>query len=264
MRPPDLRATIRWFQESVVAPHETRRPSLLPAASLILPSKTLRPDQRVAIYADAYLARLVEALESDFPAVSRKLGRRAFHRLCRAYLERHPSRSPSLNPLGRTLPDFMSPGAARDLARVEAAMSEVFDGEPMDTLRPADFGKIAPEKFARLRLSFVPTFRLLALDHDVNGFIDAVRQERRTLPPLRRRRAWVAVYRKEFQVWRVDLQESAHAALSALQRGRTVGEAVAAAARAWTGTPEELQSRIRRWFGEWASEGFFVRPSRAR
>jgi len=259
LRPPDLRATVRWFQKSVVAPHETRRPSLLPAASLILPSKTLRPDQRVAIYADAYMARLVEALEQDFPAVSRKLGRRAFHRLCRGYLERHPSRTPSLNPLGRKLPGFMDPGAARDLARVEVAMSEVFDGEPMDPLQPSDFGKISPGKFAGLRLSFVPTFRLLALDHDVNGFIDAVRQERKTLPPLRRRRAWVAVYRKEFQVWRLDLQEAAHAALSALHRGRPVGQAVAAAARAWTGKPEDLQPKIRQWFGEWASEGFFAR-----
>ncbi|RPH38533.1 MAG: DUF2063 domain-containing protein, partial [Planctomycetota bacterium] len=227
MRPPDLRATVLWFQKSVVSPHETRRPSLLPAASLIRPSKTLRPDQRVAIYADAYMARLVEALEQDFPTVSRKLGPRAFHRLCRAYLERHPSRSPSLNPLGRKLADFMALGAARDLARVEVAMSEVFDGEPVEPLQPADFGKIAPEKVAGLRLSFVPTFRLLALDHDVNGFIDAVRQERKTLPPLRRRRAWVAVYRKEFQVWRLDLKEAAHAALSALKGGRTVGQAVA-------------------------------------
>ena len=262
MRPPDLRATVRWFQKSVVAPHETRRPSLLPAASLILPSKTLRPDQRVGIYADAYMGRLVEALEEDFPAVSRHLGHRAFHRLCRAYLERHPSRSPSLNPLGRKLPGFLAQGTARDLARVEVAMSEVFDGEPVEPLKPADFGKISPEKFAGLRLAFVPTFRLLALDHDVNGFIDAVRRERPELPPLRRASAWIAVYRKEFQVWRLDLKESAHAALSSLHRGRTVGQAVAAAARAWRGKPGEFQSRIRHWFGEWATEGFFARAIR--
>lgn len=260
MRPPDLRATVRWFQESVVAPHESRKRRLAPAGSMVLPSKTLRADQRVGIYVDAYMARLVEALEEDFPAVSRLLGHRAFHRLCRAYLERHPSRNPSLNPLGRKLPEFLSGRPrARDLARVEAAMSEVFDGEPAAPLGPADFGKISPEKFAALRLAFVPAFRLLALDHDVNGTIDAVRHERETLPPLRRRRAWIAVYRKEFQVWRLDLQEAAYAALSHLHRGGTVGRSVAAAARAWTGTPEELQSRIRRWFGEWTAEGFFER-----
>lgn len=257
MRLPEV---VRWFQESVVAPHETRTRKLSPAGSIVLPSKTLRAEQRVAIYADAYMARLVEALEEDFPAVSRHLGHRAFHRLCRGYLERHPSRSPSLNPLGRKLPGFLAAGAARDLALVEVAMSEVFDGEPVAPLRPADFGKIAPEEFAGLRFEFVPTFRLLALDHPVNPYIDAVRQEK-PVPSLKRKPSWIAVYRKEFQVWRLDLSEAAHAALSALHRGRTVGRAIAASAGCWRGSPAALQSRIRRWFGEWATEGFFARFS---
>ena len=256
MRPPKLSVAQRWFQKSVLERATTR------ASSMILPSPTLRADQRMAIYADAYRARLAEALEADFPGVARFLGHRAFHRLCHDYLEAYPSRSYSLNPFGRKLPEFLKPGAARDLARVEVAMSEVFDAEAAEPITPADFGKIAPEKFVGLRLAFAPTVRLLDLDHDVNGTIDAARQERKTLPPPRRKRAWVAVYRKEFQVRRLDLKEAAYAALLALHRGRTVGDAVAAAARVWTGTAEELQSRIRRWFGEWASEGFFARVRR--
>jgi hypothetical protein len=251
--PPRLPVAQRWFQKSVLEGATSR------AGSMILPSPTLRAEQRLAIYVDAYRARLVEALEADFPAVARVLGHRAFHRLSRDYLEVHPSRSYSLNPLGRKLPEFLKPGAARDLARVEVAMSEVFDAEAAEPLTPSDFGAIAPEKFAGLRLAFVPTFRLLELDYDVNGTIDAARQERKTIPSPRRKRAWVAVYRKEFQVWRLDLQEAAHAALSTLHRGRTVGQAVAAATRAWSGKPEELQPQIRRWFGEWATEGFFAR-----
>jgi hypothetical protein len=264
-----LAATVRWFQDSVVAPHETRSRRLAPAETVLWPSRTLQPAQRVKIYADAYFARLVEALEEDFPAVSRLLGHRAFHRLCRAYLERHPSRSRSLNPLGRKLPEFLSGRvplprreAARDLARLEVAMSEVFDGDAVEPLQPADFGKIAPGKLAGSRLAFVPTFRLLELDHAANAYVDAVRQERDAVPPLKRRRSWIAVYRKEFQVWRLDLKESGHAALSALCRGRRVADAVAAAARCWKGKPEDLQSQIRQWFGEWVSEGFFARVIR--
>ena len=252
MPQPRLAATVRWFQESVVAPRGKRPP----ADRFILPSRTLRPAQRVALYAEAYLARLIGALEEDFPAVARVLGPRAFHARCRAYLERFPSRSPSLNPLGRRLPGFLTDRPkARDLARVEAAMSEVFDAEGAAPLRPSDFEKVAPET---ARLAFVPAFRLLELDHAVNPVIDAVRRERETLPPLTRKRSWVAVYRKEFQVRRLDLSEAAHAALSALHRGRTVSQAVAAAARVWKGTPQKLPSEIRRWFGEWVSEGFFA------
>jgi len=257
-----LAATVRWFQDSVVAPHESRPRRLAPADSVIWPSGTLQPAQRVKIYADAYFARLVEALEEDFPAVCRLLGHRAFHGICRGYLERHPSRSRSLNPLGRKLPEFLSDrAAARDLARLEVAMSEVFDGDAVEPLKPSDFGKIAPGKLARARLIFVPTFRLLELDHAANAYVDAVRQERDVVPPLKRKRSWIAVYRKEFQVWRLDLKEAGHAALSALHRGRTVADAAAAAARRWTGKPEQLQSQIRQWFGEWVSEGFFAKTN---
>ena len=254
MRPPDLTATVRWFQEQVVG----RRP-LAPADRFILPSRHLQPDQRMGIYVEAYLARMIEALEKDFPAVARLLGPERFRALCRGYVQRYPSRSRSLNPLGRRLPDYLSDRpAARDVARVEAAMSEVFDAEAGEPLRPSDFSKMAPEKLAGARLQFVPAFRLLQLDHDVNPYLDAVKRDPPKMPRLKRRRSWVAVYRKEFQVWRLDLKAPAHAALTALHRGHTVSQAVAAAARVWSGTPEELPSQIRRWFGEWVSAGFFA------
>src|SRR5204863_7962845 len=139
--------------------------------------------------------------------------------------------------------------APRDLALLEAAMSEVFDGEAAEPLRPADFGRMRPQELAAARLEFVPAFRLLELDHAANPYVDAVRQERGAVPPLKRKRSWIAVYRKEFKVVRLDLEEAAHAALSALRRGRTVAAATAAAARRWNGRPGDLQSRLRRWFG---------------
>ena len=260
MRRPELRATLGWFQESVVAPHERRRRRLASADRHLRPSKTLRPEQRLGIYVDAYMARLVEALEEDFPALARRLGQRAFHRLCRAYLERHPSRSRSLNPLGRKLPEFLpARSAARDLARLEVAMSEVFDGEAVPPLGSGDFARLRPETLAAARLDCVPALRLLALDHDANPYVDAVRQERDALPPLRRRPSWIAVYRKDFKVCRLDLSEAGFAALRALERGRTVSSAVGAAARSWKGTAADLERQVRQCFGEWVSEGFFAR-----
>jgi hypothetical protein len=258
----------RWFQESVVRPHESGKKGarLAHASTVILPSKTLPPEGRVAIYSDAYLARLVEALHDDFPAVTQFQGHDEFHELCRAYLERYPSRGWSLNPLGRNLPEFLSGTvtiprreATRDLAALEVAMAEVFDEKAARPLTPGDFAKLDPENFISARLRFVPTFRLLALDHDVNPYVDAVRQERGQRPPIRRKKSWIAVYRKEFKVWRLDLREGAHAALATLLKGGTVGRAVAAAARTWKGKPADLPAQIRQWFGEWASEGFFSR-----
>lgn len=273
-KPASFKAIAEWFQESVVGPHERgrKRPRLAPASSVILPSKTLRPEQRVDIYVDAYLARLIEALHHDFPVLTRFLGHDAFHELCRAYLEKHPSRTWSLNPLGRKLPLFLSGKvkmakreAACALATVEVAMAEVFDEVGVAPLAPGDFAKLDPARFLTSELTFVPTFRLVEVDYAVNPYIDAVRQERKRIPPLRKKKSWIAVYRKEFKVWRLDLHPAAYAGLSVLRKeGRTVGSAVAAIARVWKGTPEALSEQIRQWFGEWSSEGFFaaIRPRR--
>jgi hypothetical protein len=217
------------------------------------------------IYAEAYMARLVEALEQDFPAVLKLIGHRTFHSMCRAYLEQFPSRNWSLNPLGRSLPEFLlgrvrvpRRKAARDLAAMEVAMSEVFDAEAVPALEPADFRKFLPESLSRSRLEFVPTFRLLSLGHSVNPFIDAVRQERGALPLIPRKPSWVAVYRSGFKIVRLDLQEPAFAGLSALLCGTTVAGAVAAVARLWKGKSLDLERQIRQWFGQWVSQGFFA------
>ena len=266
-RPGSFKAIAEWFQESVVAPHEQGRrlPRLAPASSVILPSKTLRPEQRVGIYVDAYLARLIEALHDDFPAVTRFLGHGAFHDLARAYLEKHPSRSWSLNPLGRKLPLFLSGKVkmskregARALAATEVAMAEVFDETAATPLQPGDFARLEPGTFLTSSLTFVPTFRLVEVDFDVNPYIDAVRQERDRVPGLKKKKSWIAVYRKDFKVWRLDLQEPAYAGLRVLQKGKTVGAAVSAIARKWQGEPEALSGQIQQWFGEWSSEGFFT------
>jgi hypothetical protein len=223
----------------------------------------------VAIYTDAYLARLIEALHSDFPTLTRFLGHHAFHELARAYLEKHPSRSWSLNPLGRKLPEFLAGKvdvpkreAARAFATVEVAMAEVFDEVVAVPLGPADFAKLDPLRFFSSTLEFVPTFRLVEVDYAVNPVIDAVRQERPQVPPLKKKKSWIAIYRKEFKVWRLDLQEPAYAGLSVLKKGRPVGSAVAAIAKLWKGKPEALPGQIKQWFGEWSTEGFFSRVRR--
>ena len=265
-KPGSFRSIAGWFQESVVGPHEQgrKRPRLAPASAVILPSKTLRPEQRVGIYVDAYLARLVEALHDDFPAVTRFLGHGAFHEMARAYLEQHPSRSWSLNPLGRKLPQFLAGKvkvskreAARALATVEVAVAEVFDEIAVKPLGPSDFAALDPIRFVTAKLDFVPTFRLVEVDYAVNPYIDAVRQQRERTPSLKKQKSWIAVYRKEFKVWRLDLRETAFATLSELKRGKTVSGAVATAARLWKRKPEELPAQLKQWFGEWSSEGFF-------
>src|SRR5262245_3186856 len=53
-------------------------------------------EARLAVYAHMYRARIVEALESQFPRLARLLGGEGFAELAAAYVASEPSRHPSL------------------------------------------------------------------------------------------------------------------------------------------------------------------------
>ena len=258
-----LPALERWFQGEIVRPHEGRKPGR-PAQDLILPSRHLAPEERVAIYSEMYALRLHECLAEDYPAVLKLVGPKGFERLARAYLTKFPSRHYSLNVLGRKLPEFLD-GPVRvprramlaDVARVERAISESFDAEVAPPLSPADLALIPPATWETGGIRMTASLRLLALAHRGNAIVSACRQDKE-MPSLARAKTWVAVYRKEWTVWRMDVTESMHAVLAALQAGRKLSEALAAGAAAYAGDVASLQSDVHGWFREWATEGLFT------
>src|SRR5690554_319690 len=61
----------------------------------------------LAVYGAAYVARLVEALQNDFPGLYVWMGAQRFDALARAYVAAHPSRQPNARWFGRDLPAFV-------------------------------------------------------------------------------------------------------------------------------------------------------------
>jgi len=265
--PVDLGRTERWFQAELARPHEGGKAGA-PASESILPSSRLAPEERVAIYSRMYFARLYECLSEDYPALVKLAGHETFGKIVRAYLREHPSRHYSLNFLGRKLPDFLD-GPVRvprrallaDVARVERAIGESFDAAASPSMTPADMALVPPAAWESGRIRLTETLRLLPLSHRANAIVSACRQGK-PLPALGRAKSWVAVYRKDWTVWRADLTEPMHAVLVALRDGQPLGAALAAGARHFEGTPQEMQAEVHRWFGEWASEGIFAAVER--
>jgi hypothetical protein len=270
----------RWLQtvivhlgtvEEALAAREAA--TLVPAGrtdSVVRPSASLTAAERVGVYHDMYPARMREALESDYPGLARFLGPEAWERLAAAYVRAHPSRSYTLNVLGRGLPDFVRsarvprPAFCRDLARLEWAVTEVFDAEETPPLTEADLSSIAPGEWERARLVPVAALRLLVLDHDAGAHLDALRDGRRRRPPVHRRRTRIVVYRRSYAVRRREQEAAAFALLVDLVDGVAVGRAVSRALA-------RRRARLRaddafRLFRDWASMGLFraVRPGRRR
>lgn len=264
-----LRATQRWFLDEVRATSATPRPARRAprrrAASVVLPSATLTPDERVAVYGRMYAARLHECLEVDYPVTCALLGHRRFANLALGFVTRHPPSSWTLNRLGVRMPAFVRTQddlprheLVCDVVAIERAMSAAFDAPDESSLTPADVARVPARAWANARLVPSKSLTVLALATPANLAVRSVLEHGVMPRRLPRGPTWIAVYRKNLRVWRLDLTRPMHAALSGLARGRTLAQALAAASRVDDGDPSTLPDRVRRWFALWVDEGVFT------
>lgn len=230
-------------------------------ARVIRPSATLSSVERVGVYHGMYLLRMVEALQNDYPCVAHFLGDEAFADLVSRYVQRHPSASWTLNRLGARLPEFIRGSRAirrraflYDLARLELAVTEVFDAPRSPAWPAEEIEKIPHDAWETAVLRPIAAFRLCAFDHPANVYFQSVKDDRHDHPEPARKKTWVVVWRKNYEVWRLDLSEPAHRFLGALAKGRPFGKAVGGAARGLEGNAGD---QLFRWLRDWVAEGFF-------
>lgn len=162
---------------------------------------------RLNIYANAYRARIVEALSTDFGVLHAYLGDDAFTELVHAYIAQHPSRYFSLRGVGSELAEFLqttTPYAGHaelhELAQFEWALCHAFDAAATRCASSADFSVLAPEQWPDLTLWFVPALRVLNLCSNAPALWKALDAEQ--VPPalefLAEPQRWI--------VWRRDLK----------------------------------------------------------
>jgi len=137
--------------------------------TMVVGDETLSAIDRLDVYASMYFVRIHDVLRDEFPRTAAVLGGEAFHGLVTDYLAACPPCHPSLRGAGDRLADFLADHAlasARpwlpELARLERARAEVFDGPDAIPVAMADLRGVVPERFGALRLRLVPSHRLLA------------------------------------------------------------------------------------------------------
>ena len=125
---------------------------------------------RLHIYRQAYAARLVSALRVNFGVLPLVLGDDAFDTLARAYIEAHPSRTPSIRWFGDRLADFMVARpdlvphpAITELARMEWALRGAFDAADASPLALQSLAELPPDAWHALVFVPLPSVQLLDL-----------------------------------------------------------------------------------------------------
>lgn len=277
--PMSLAALQRWFQEAITHPDGIAGVPSEDVARTVAPSAALDSGDRLAVYADAYWARLLNCLADAFPVLCRALGEDVFNGYAAEYLERHPSHSYTLDRLGDRFSAYFDScrldagdglaglyGFLAELARLEWTIGCVFDGpggERDDILGADEVARLAlagDAAAAGARLRTVPSLRLLELRYPANTFYTRVRALADGAPPppipgpaVER----VALFRRDWVVRRQPLGRTQLALLQALQGEASLGEAVAAAAATWPDGTASLAAALGGWFRDWAAAGLF-------
>jgi hypothetical protein len=231
-------------------------------ARVVRPSATLTSVERVGVYQGMYLLRMVEALQNDYPAVAHFLGDDEFAELVTRYCEAHPSRSYTLNRLGERFPQFIAGsrwlrrrGFLADLARLELAVTEVFDAPETPPLTAEAIAAVREEDWPNAVLEPIAALRAMSFAHPVNAYLQSVKDDDHDHPSTARKASPVVVWRKSYEVWRLDVDERPFALLQALLKGQPFGKAVARAARDLEAVGAEP---IYRWLRDWVAEGMFA------
>lgn len=139
----------------------------------LLGGPALSAEQGLAIYHNAYRARLLEALRGDYPAVHGWLGDAQFDALVGAYIAAHPSRHFSLRWLGAELASFIEtylvPAQAAplgELARLEWAFGLAFDAAAAEALSLAQMASLPAEDWPNLQVRLLPSVQWQVCRHN--------------------------------------------------------------------------------------------------
>jgi len=255
------------------------------AARYIKPNDRLTSFERLEIYNRQYWLRVLGSMAEDFPGLRAILGERRFEDMSRAYLTECPSRSFTLRNLGSRLEGWLRRNPkwirgkrllALDMARVEWADIEAFDGEAKPVLCGEELDRASA---FRLRLQLQPYVQLLELHYPVDHLVLQVRNDDngadfasnavaergkrlkvRAVAALRPAKIFLVVHRIDFSVYFRRVEREEYRMLTALRAGKSIADAVEMAFKGSSVPEFERGGYVRHCFETWATLGWFCQP----
>ena len=161
-------------------------------------------DQRLAVYANAYGYRLIDALSENYPAVHTLLGDEAFYEMAYAYMSAYPSHHFSLRYFGHKLEGFLRDSygdepVLAEMARFEWALRNGFDAKDLPLIILDELQKVPVDQWGDLQFDFHPSVARLDLEWNVPQLWSAIDEETEPMPPEKQE------YPIPWLVWRNEL-----------------------------------------------------------
>lgn len=259
MPEPSLRELQRWMVSRILPPE---RAAGATAQVGLHPQGGDPGAERLSVYSGGYRARIEEALKEVYPAVRHVAGANTFHALAHDYASRYASRSYNLSRAGRALPEFLQTHELgkelvflSDLARLEWEVAESFHAFDVSPIDPSRLSALPPEDWARARLIFQPSVRLVRSSWPVLEIWEARNQPISEVRiDLAGRPQQVMISRSAFQVRCEFLEEKQFQLLQGLLAGKRLEEVCGELLDSAGGEEPPIAD----WFSLWAAAGLVV------
>ncbi|MEW5797844.1 MAG: DNA-binding domain-containing protein [Bacteroidota bacterium] len=229
----------------------------------VLPSKTLSPVERIAIYRRMFVLRMVDSMAIDYPGVQHFFGEERFKEIVMEYVGKYPSHSYTLNHLGRKFPQFIKEllldqkEFLYDLARLELALTENMDAPQSPILTRDELSSIKQDEWEFASLVPIEALTLMEFIYPVADYLRAVMDEEPTPNEIAIEKNWVVVYRKEYTTWFKQLMHEEYVLLNELCSGTPLSKAFDLLVQHFPQKQAELEKYVFEWFSDWVGRGMF-------
>ena len=216
------------------------------------------PQEQVAIYINAYRYRLFDATAEDYPVLKRYLGEDLFNQMLHDFVNSIESDHFNIARYSRHLPEFLANHSIGDqfsyeLAILENALCQLHDPEETIALQPNHLAGMSVDSFMQMRLMPRAALELFVFDFPVNSYY-ACASEITLLKPEPQKN-FLAVFRHEDIVWRMELEENEYHLLKKIFSGMSIGQALNTTQSEFNCTEEELSKQLSIWFARWMRNG---------
>ena len=259
MSNPSLADVQRWMKTQILPGDHTPHPSTV----VLNPQRAVPGQERLAVYAGGYLARMREALAEVYEAVHHILGEERFTELSHAYAHAHPSHDYNLSFAGRHFSTFLTAAAVAtelpflpDLARLEWMVCIAFHAFEQPPVDPSRLSSLPLDAWERARLVFQPSVSVVTSAWPILDLWQARAQPRETIDiALVDRPQHVFVFRRALQVHCELIDERQALLLQSLLDGAALGDAC----NLLTDSANQVETLpVTEWFARWTRAGLLV------
>lgn len=212
-------------------------------------------EKQLGVYVNAYRWRLFDIVAEDYPVLKTYFGEERFDALINDFISAVPPQHFNVARYATLLPAYQRIHASHDafsseLCLLETAITQLADAEETEALTPEQLADMTPEALMESRLYPREALQLFAFSHPVNDYYKAVKEEVQ-LSAITQQPSFLAVFRHEDVVWRMDLEAQEYQLLSALFAGEAVGVALGA-------LDESAAANISEYFSRWMRNGLLA------